>query len=165
LIGVMFGFPLIAAALLAALSPAARKAMLGVPLPLLVGLNSMRVFGFFFLLLAGAGQLGGPFPQSAGWGDIITGVLAVPAAMLAARSDTGRDGLVHLWNAFGTLDLFAAVALGVTSTNGSTLQLIHAGAGSAAIQHLPWSLIPTVLVPFYLIAHGIIFAQLRARVA
>ena len=113
LIGVMFGFPLIAAALLAALSPAARKAMLGAPLPLLVGLNTFRVFGLFFLLLEGGGRLGGPFPFSAGWGDIITGVLAVPAAM----------------------------------------------------QHLPWSLIPTVLVPFYLIFHGIIFAQLRARSA
>jgi hypothetical protein len=165
LIGVMFGFPLIAAALLAALSPAARKVMLGAPLPLLIGLNTPRVFGLFFLLLEGAGRLGGPFPFSAGWGDIITGVLAVPAAMLAARGDRGRDGLLHLWNAFGTLDLFAAVALGVVSTNGSNLQLIHAGAGSAAMQHLPWSLIPTVLVPAYLIVHGIIFAQLRVRSA
>jgi cytochrome bd-type quinol oxidase subunit 2 len=70
-----------------------------------------------------------------------------------------------LWNWFGTLDLFAAVALGVTSANGSPLQLIHAGAGSEAIQSLPWSLVPTVLVPFYLIMHGIIFAQLRTRSA
>jgi len=31
------------------------------------------------------------------------------------------------------------------------------------VQLLPWSLIPTVLVPFYLITHGIVFAQLRAR--
>ena len=33
----------------------------------------------------------------------------------------------------------------------------------AAVQLLPWSLIPTVLVPFYLITHGIIFSQLLAR--
>jgi hypothetical protein len=51
----------------------------------------------------------------------------------------------------------------VTSANGSPLQLIHWGAGSTAMQSLPWSLVPTVLVPFYLIMHGIIFAQLRAR--
>jgi hypothetical protein len=31
------------------------------------------------------------------------------------------------------------------------------------VQLLPWALIPTVLVPFYLISHGIVFAQLRAR--
>ena len=49
------------------------------------------------------------------------------------------------------------------SANGSPLQLIHAGAGSAAVQMLPWSLIPTVLVPFYLITHGIILSQLFAQ--
>jgi len=43
------------------------------------------------------------------------------------------------------------------------LRIIHAGAGSGAVYSLPWSLIPTVLVPFFLIVHGIIFAQLRAR--
>ena len=34
------------------------------------------------------------------------------------------------------------------------------GEGSEAVQMLPWSLIPTVLVPMYLIVHGIIFAKL-----
>jgi hypothetical protein len=29
------------------------------------------------------------------------------------------------------------------------------------VQGLPWSFIPTVLVPFYLIVHGILFVQLR----
>jgi len=32
------------------------------------------------------------------------------------------------------------------------------------VYSLPWSLIPTVLVPFFLIVHGIVFAQLRAGV-
>jgi hypothetical protein len=27
---------------------------------------------------------------------------------------------------------------------------------------LPWALVPTVLVPFFLIAHSIVFARLRA---
>ena len=82
---------------------------------------------------------------------------------LAAQVSTDANRKVALWNVFGTLDLIAAVTLGVISANGSPLQLIHAGAGSAAVQLLPWALIPTVLVPFYLISHGIVFAQLRAR--
>jgi hypothetical protein len=36
-------------------------------------------------------------------------------------------------NLFGTLGLVAAVALGITSAQGSPLQLIHAGVGSEAI--------------------------------
>ena len=163
LIGVFVAFPLVAAAIAAILSPAARATLLAIPMQTLVGLNIARVLGGFFLLLALVDRLGGPFPQSAGWGDVLTGLLAVPVMWLAVPISTAANRKILLWNALGTLDLIAAVALGVVSANGSPLQLIHAGAGSAAVQLLPWALIPTVLVPFYLITHGIVFAQLRAR--
>ena len=163
LIGVFVAFPLVAAGITAIFSPAARATLLAIPTQTLVGLNIARVLGGFFLLLALADRLGGPFPQSAGWGDVITGLFAVPVMQLAAQTSTAANRKIALWNAFGTLDLIAAVALGVVSANGSPLQAIHAGAGSAAVQLLPWALIPTVLVPFYLITHGIVFAQLRAR--
>ena len=67
------------------------------------------------------------------------------------------------WNAFGMLDLVAAVTLGTLSSEGFVVQVFSGDPGSAAVQHMPWLLIPTVLVPFYLITHGIIFAQLRQR--
>jgi hypothetical protein len=54
-----------------------------------------------------------------------------------------------------------AVGLGIASAEGTPLQLIHVGAGSAAIANLPWAFIPTVAVPFFLIVHAIIFVQLR----
>lgn len=165
LIGVMFAAPLVAAALAALTSPAARSAMLALPTSLLIGLNVSRIIGGFFLLLAADGRLGGPFPQSAGWGDVVTGVLALPVAAIAARGAANHRWLLGAWNTLGTLDLVAAVALGVVSANGAPLQLIHAGAGSAAVQDLPWSLIPTVLVPTFLIVHGVIFAQLRRSAA
>src|SRR5262245_11329790 len=74
LVGVLFAAPLTAAALLAVLVPAARAALLALPLPLLIGLNVWRVLGGLFVLLAIDGRLGGPFPQFAGWGDVVTGV-------------------------------------------------------------------------------------------
>jgi hypothetical protein len=163
-IGAFVAIPLLVAGAAAFLFPAVRVAFLRVPLSTLVGLNIARSLGIFFILLAWSGRLGGPFPQSAGWGDVITGLLAVPVMGLTAQQIAPRDRAIWLWNAFGTLDLVAAIVLGVMSANGA-LQLIHAGAGSAAVQALPWSLIPSVLVPFYLITHGIIFAQLRARSA
>jgi hypothetical protein len=46
------------------------------------------------------------------------------------------------------------------SAEGSPLQVFHAAPGSAAVQQLPWSFVPTVLVPLYLILHGVIWAQL-----
>ena len=164
-VGVFVAIPLLAVGGAALLFRGVRSALLGIPLSTLIGLNIARVLGGFFILLAWSGRLGGSFPQSAGWGDVIIGLFAVPVMGFAARQSAFRDRAIWIWNAFGTLDLFAAIALGVISANGSPLQLIHAGAGSAAVQVLPWALIPSVLVPFYLIAHGIIFAQLRARSA
>jgi hypothetical protein len=162
LVGVMFGLPLLAFAAVWAGSRSFREAVTGIPAPLLIGLNMIRSLGFLFLMLATVGRLGGPFPYSAGWGDVITGTLALPVALIAARTQRA-DGLVAAWNLFGTMDLVAAVFLGVTSANGSAIQLIFAGAGSEAMQHMPWNLVPTALVPFYLITHWVIAAQLVQR--
>jgi hypothetical protein len=164
-IGIFVALPPVAVAVAALFFPAVRAALLGIPLTTLVGLNIARAVGVFFVLLAWSGRLDGPFPQSAGWGDVITGVVAAAVLPLVARRSASSERALWAWNAFGALDLFAAVTLGVLSANGSPLQLIHAGAGSAAVQSLPWVLIPTVLVPFYLITHGVIFAQLAARKA
>ncbi len=155
----IFVLPLVAAAL-AATSAACRSAMLAIPVPLIAGLNVLRVLGVLFLFLAAAGRMSGPFPYSAGIGDIVTGLFALPVARLAARNP--RDVRVLGWNVFGALDLVTAVTLGLLSANGSPLQIIHAGAGSAAIAMLPWSIIPQVLVPAYLIGHALVFANLRA---
>jgi hypothetical protein len=67
---------------------------------------------------------------------------------------------VLAWNILGTLDLVIAVSLGVASAPGSPIQIFGETVGSEAMWSLPWSNIPTLLVPFYLITHGIIFAQL-----
>lgn len=158
----LFALPLAATATLALLFPAVRQVLLALPAPLLVGLNVVRVGGVLFLLLAGAGRLAGPFPYLAGWGDIITGALALPVAWVAARKPGDRR-LIAAWNAFGALDLIVAVALGITSRNGSPVQLIHAGVGTLAMTQLPWSTVPTFLVPYFLISHGVVFAQLGTR--
>jgi len=160
MIGTVIAFPMVATAVAAWISPSVRASLLGMPMPFLIGLNVWRVAGGFFLLLAAEGRLGGPFPYSAGWGDVITGALALPVAWLALRGQ--GKALAWSWNAFGMLDLVAALAFGIISANGSPLQLIHAGQGSQAVQMLPWSLIPTVLVPMFLIVHGVVFAQLAA---
>lgn len=163
LIGVLFAVWLLTAGVLALTSEKVRAALLGIPPQLLIGLNAMRVLGFLFLLDYVAGSLAGPFPFFAGLGDIITGALAIPLALKIARSKETSARTIAGWNALGTLDLLVAVGLGITSAAGSPLQLIHAGVGSQAMQYLPLCLVPTVLVPFYLLTHAIVAAQLRVR--
>ena len=82
---------------------------------------------------------------------------------IAAASGSAGRGPILAWNVFATLDLVLAVTLGTLSSNGFAYQAIEAGPGSQAVQEMPFLLIPTVLVPFYLVMHGIIFAQLRQR--
>lgn len=163
LIGVFFMLPLLAAFLAWRFFPKVRAALLAIPTQLLIGLNTARVLGALFLFLAAAGRLSGPFPYFAGLGDVITGAEALPLALLVARNGLRHNRLIAAWNAFGALDLFVAVGLGLTSAQGSPLQLIHTGVGSMAMQYLPFALVPTVLVPFFLITHGIVAAQLLAR--
>jgi hypothetical protein len=127
---------------------------------LLIGLNALRVVGLLFLALAAVGRLSGPFPYSAGFGDVITGLIAIPLALRVAR---GEPASIAAWNAFGALDLFAAAGLGLTTAQGNPLQILHVGVGSEAMQSLPFSLVPTVLAPFYLIVHAVVAAQLAAR--
>jgi hypothetical protein len=153
---VMFSLPLVAAGI-AATSFGSRAAMMAIPAPLIIALNVMRVLGVFMLLAIPTGEMSGPFPYSAGIGDVITGVFALPVARIAAKNP--RDLRVLEWNLFGALDLVVAVILGVTSADGGALQLIHAGVGSSAMTTLPWALIPLVLVPTYLIGHALVFAH------
>jgi hypothetical protein len=159
-VGVMVGLPLIAIGAVALVSSRLRETLLALPMPLLIGLNILRIFpGGFMVLLALQGQLSGPFPQSAGWGDVIVGLTAIPVMLAAARNFAGNRNAVLAWNILGTLDLVAAVALGVISAPGSPLQILGGSVGSTAMWSLPWSNIPTLLVPFYLITHGVIFAR------
>jgi hypothetical protein len=163
-VGVMAGLPVVAAAVAALWFAKVREALMSLPPSLLVGLNVMRIVGAFFLLLAAQDRLSGPFPQSAGWGDVIVGLTAIPLALAIARNPTGHRGALLAWNLLGTLDLITAVALGIVSAPGSPLQLFGGTIGSTAVWMLPWSNIPTVLVPFYLITHAVIFAHLmRAK--
>jgi hypothetical protein len=160
IVGVMAGLPVVAAAIAALSFAKMREALLALPITLLVGLNAMRIFGGFFLLLALQDRLSGPFPQSAGWGDIIVGLTAIPLTLAIARNPRDHRGALLAWNLFGTFDLIVAVTLGIISAPGSPLQLLGGTIGSTAVWMLPWSNIPTLLVPFYLITHAVIFAHL-----
>jgi hypothetical protein len=158
-VGLFVGVPLIAAAL-ATGWPTAREAMLSIPMRVMVSLNIVRVFAVLFLLLAAEGRLSGPFPYSAAWGDIITGIAAVPVLWLLKDRMARYTIAIAAWNLFGAADLMLAIAFGVTSAEGSPLQFFP-GPGSEAMQQAPWSFVPTVLVPIWLILHGIMAVQLR----
>jgi hypothetical protein len=139
-----------------------REAMASVPLSALVAVNVGRIGGVFFVLLYADGQLSAPFAPSAGWGDVITGMLAVPL-IIVARARSGRWlSAVAFWNGFGAIDLIVAISLGLLSAPGTPFRLFLEGPGTFAMTQLPWLMIPTMLVPLFLLIHLTIAAKLRS---
>ncbi|HEY2757120.1 MAG TPA: hypothetical protein VGJ01_15455 [Pseudolabrys sp.] len=144
------------------LIPQVRSALLSLPLSALVALNITRVAGIFFVLLYAQGRLSAPFAPSAGWGDVITGLAAIPLVlMMRAQSDRAAVLPIALWNAFGTLDLVVAISLGIMSAPGTPFRIFTDEPGTLAMTQLPWIMIPTMLVPIYLLIHLAVATKLR----
>jgi hypothetical protein len=64
---------------------------------------------------------------------------------LASQGGTNGDRAIWILECIRRLEF---VCCDYEVQHGSPLQLIHAGAGSAAMQMLPWLLVSSVLVPF-----------------
>jgi hypothetical protein len=160
--GPVFAFVGLLALLLAAWSllPGFRSALLSVPLPALVGLHAGRLGGVVFLILASDGRLSGPFAPIAGAGDMLVAALAIPLAALAASG--ARPAWLGVWNVLGALDLAVAVSLGALSAPGTPFRVFTEGPGTLAMTALPWVMIPTLLVPLYLLMHLAIAVRLRS---
>jgi hypothetical protein len=160
-VGVAVLIPLALLTLLVLGTTRGREGVRRIPIAALVGVQGLRVLGITFVLLYWAKRLPAPFAPVAGWGDVSVGLLAIPLAVLLARS-TGATpkGIVVMWNVLGVADLVTAVALGATSAAGP-LQLFHGQPGTAIMTSLPWVLIPCFLVPSFLFLHLCTFYRLR----
>jgi uncharacterized membrane protein len=128
----------------------------------LVGINSVRIAGVLFLIRHAEGRLAAPFATSAGWGDIIAGAIAIPLAALMTWKGTAPRWLLGAWNAFGILDLIAAISLGALSAPGTPFRVFTQAPSTIAMGALPWVMIPAILVPLFLLMHLAIAIRLRA---
>jgi hypothetical protein len=162
-IGVAVVLPVLVLIVASARSASLRKLALETPLSALVAIHAGRILGVFFLLLLADGRLPATFASVAGWGDIGVALVAVPLAWAIHRRLSGSQPLAFAWNVLAFVDLLTAVTLGVGSAPDSPLRFIFESQHSGAIGSLPWTLIPAVLVPLYLLTHIAIFAQLARR--
>jgi hypothetical protein len=141
-----------------------RALALSVDLRLITALQSWRVIGGMFLVLYIFGLLPGLFAYPAAIGDLAVGVAAPFVAGHVARASQGWQRRLLWFNVFGLLDFAVAVATGVL-TSPSALGIF---AGPHATQYanlgaLPLSLVPTFLVPAYIILHAVALLQLAHR--
>lgn len=160
LLGVVLVAPLVAGVVTFRRSATFRRLALTTPTSVLVGVHGGRLLGVFFLILLAQGRLPATFATAAGWGDIGVGAVALLFGWMLHRGTLRPRGvLLLLWNAIGFADLVIAVTLGVGSAPGSPVRFISEATDSGTIASLPWVLIPTFLVPLYLLTHLAIFAH------
>ena len=155
-LGLAVILPIIVFAVWMASSAGFRQFLLSLDSRLLTLIQTWRIAGFVFLVLATYGILPRLFAFSAGWGDIAVGVTAPLAAGYFARGQH-RAGFIA-WQLFGLADLANAIMMGVLFSAGPIGILAH-GPTTAPMAVLPLSLIPTFAVPLLAILHIICIAQ------
>ena len=118
----------------------------------LTWVQSWRLVGFAFLVLATYGILPGMFALPAGWGDIAIGATAIFAGLKLATPDHRRSFIA--WQLLGMADLVNALAMGTLANF-----IDPHGISTGAMTVLPLSLIPTFAVPLLMMFHIICIAQ------
>ncbi|MGL5809518.1 MAG: hypothetical protein ACRCYQ_06215 [Nocardioides sp.] len=89
--------------------PGFRRLLEAAPTSWLIWAQFYRVLGVLFIVpYLTSGVLTPGFALLAGIGDVITGVLAIPVALLVARRGRGARVAFWAWTAFGILDLIVA---------------------------------------------------------
>lgn len=134
-----------------------RETVLSINTGQLVILHSWRMVGTGFLFLYAYDLLPGLFAWLAGVGDMLAaiGAVFIGSALLQGRQVSRR--VLLRWNTFGLLDFVIAVIVGTALRSA-----YHGGAiNTDAMAQLPLSLVPTVIVPLYVISHLVIFLQLQ----
>jgi len=147
--------PLIVFSLWFAVSEGFRNFALSLNPKILTSVQVWRIVGFTFFLLQARNVLPAIFALPAGYGDMFIGATAGFAAWKLAEP-AHRNSFIF-WQALGILDLITAVSLGTTAG-----LLDPHGPSMAAMTVLPLSLIPTFLVPLFMMLHLICIAQARS---
>jgi hypothetical protein len=154
--------PVIIGAPLLLLSKRVGQVLDAMPASWLVALQLYRVFGSWALVAALRGTLPNVFGLTAGIGDTLTGLFALPAAIaLATGTAQGRRAAIA-WNILGLADLVVAVTLGAITSPGP-FQLIVPHVPSIGAAAYPGILTPAFVVPSSVLLHFLSLRQLRRR--
>jgi hypothetical protein len=156
--------PVIIGAPLVLLSQRVGRILDATPASWLVALQVYRVFGSWALAAWLRGTLPAAFAVPAGSGDVLTGVLAVPAAMAVATGTAQGRRAAMAWNILGLADFAVAITLGVITSPGP-LQLIVPSMSSIGAGAYPEVLTPAFVVPSSILIHALSLRQLQRRVA
>jgi hypothetical protein len=154
--------PVIIGAPLLLLSKRVGQVLDAMPGSWLVALQLYRIFGSWALAAGLRGALPSVFGVSAGIGDTLTGLLAMPAAIAVATGTAQGRRAGIAWNIFGLADFSVAITLGAITSPGP-FQLIVPNVPSIGAGAYPDGLTPAFVVPSSILLHALSLRQLRRR--
>ncbi len=133
-------------------SPTARLIMSAIPQHWLIGIQTYRVVGYGFLILASLGLLPYLFAYSAGYGDILVGLLAPLVALLVYFKKPFAKKAAIAWNYLGIVDLVIAIAIGSLGFP-RPVQTLPLEVSTEQLSLFPLALIPLFVVPLAMMLH------------
>ncbi|QKG70634.1 hypothetical protein [Erythrobacter mangrovi] len=137
-----------------------RDWVLGFDLPLIIALQGWRVVGAAFVFYWGYGLLPAAFAAPAGIGDIAVGLMAPFVAIKVARKLPGWERAANGLILAGMTDFIVAFSMGIALRD-------RGGEGMDFSQHtgllaeFPLTMIPSFLVPMFIILHLIAYLNMR----
>lgn len=151
--------PIIAGSLFLGRSASLRRLIAAVPQGWLLAAQTPRVLGVVFLVLLAQHKLPAHFAGPAGYGDVFIGLAAPLLAYMYAVRAPGSRGLATAFNIAGIGDLLIAVGTGFLSAP-SPFRLLFSNPSTELMTVLPMVLIPTFLVPIWVLLHFISLRKL-----
>jgi hypothetical protein len=125
----------------------------------LIALQVYRIFGGIFIVNWVNGTAAALFAWPAGIGDMLTGIMALPVALLLASGAEGARRAALAWNIFGLVDFAIAITMGTLSSPGP-LQLFGFEIPAALLGTYPTVMIPAFAVPSSILLHALSIRQL-----
>jgi hypothetical protein len=138
-------------------TPLFKKLLRSTTLESLIALHVFRIVGVFFLLLYLYNLLDAAFALSAGLGDIITAIFAIPVARAVAQKKPWSRKAVIAWNIFGILDIVSLL----TIAGFGAVKAASTGQSGGEMTIFPFVWFPAFAPATILFLHYAIFRKLQ----
>ena len=138
-------------------TPLFKKLLHSATLESLIALHVFRILGVFFLLLYFYHLLDAAFALSAGLGDIITAIFAIPVARTVTKKKPWSRKAVVAWNILGILDIVSLLTIALFGA----IKAASTGQPGGEMTIFPFVWFPAFAPATILFLHYTVFKKLQ----